>query len=298
MRRNRRWLVWTALALALLVGGTFLYAERITRGVIESGAEDVLGVDVSVGFVRLGFLGGGVQIFDLAVRNPEGFGTADLLRVGHVDIGVWLPGFLADRVEVPKIDVRDVRVELERRGESTNYGPVLARLDRSSRGPEDWASHTDSTFLIGQIRVRKIEADVRMLPEIDAIPGANELSNIKIQIPEIVLHHVTSRGDPTELVAQLTDLVAVAVLESIARHATGLPVAMVDELTSVSGSLGGTSLEVVGQVTQVGGRAVGDTIEGVLGGEAAEVTREAAETVDQAFEGAAHFVENEAHAGR
>ena len=119
------------------------------------------------------------------------------------------------------------------------------------------------------------------------------LENIKVRIPEIVLRDVTSHGDLTELVGHLTNLVAAAVLESIARHATDLPGTMAHEFASVSGSLGSTSLEVIGKVTQVGGRAVGETIGAALGAEAQQVTQAAANGANDAISGLANFAENE-----
>ncbi len=297
MGKRRKWLAATALVIGIPTVGAFLYAETLTRRTIEEGARAVLGVEVSVGFVRLGFLGGGVELFDLAVRNPVGFGEPDLLRVGHADISVWLPGLLADRVEIPALNLRDVRVDLERRGETTNYGRVLANLNRDKGlAPQGLEPHTHRTVVIQNIHIREIAADIRMLPEMGAIPGAQELTglqDIKVQIPELVLRDVTSRGDSAQIVGRLTDVVAAAILESIARHATNLPGVMVDEFASVGGSLGSTSLQVVGKVTQIGGQAVGDTIADAFGQEAGDVARTAANSADEAAQGVAHFIESE-----
>lgn len=297
MKRRPIWLkrigIWIlAPGLAL-----FLFADEITRRVIESGVEDALGTDVSVSLVRLGLIGGGVQLYGLSVPNPAGFQEADLLTIGHASIGLRIRELLAERVVVPRLEVEDVRVDLERRGDHTNYGPVLSRLERST-GSAHAEHDQDSTFTIQEIRVTDIQADVRMLPELGAVPDAQDLTgleNIKVKIPEIVLRDVSAQGDLTELVARLTDLIAAAVLESVAQHATGLPVAMVDELASVSGSLGSTSLHIVGEVTQIGGEAVGSTLEATLGAAAGNTARAVTQTADDAIESVAGFVEHETH---
>lgn len=298
MRRMPSWpkriAIWI-LAPAIVL---FLFADEITRRVIESGVEDALGTDVSVSLVRLGVFGGGVQLYGLSVPNPDGFRESDLLKIGHASIGLRIRELLAERVVVPRLQVDDVRVDLERRGDRTNYGAVLTRLERDKGRPGDARAHHGSTFTIQEIRVTGIQADVRMLPELGAVPDAQKLTgleNIKVTIPEIVLRDVSTQGDLTDLVARLTDLVAAAVFESVAHHATGLPVAMVEELASVSGSLGSTSLHIVGEVTQIGGEAVGNTIEAAMGEAAGNTARAATQTADEAIESVAGFVERETH---
>lgn len=290
MTGARSWLRRIAIGIAVTGFVSFLFADEISRRVIEDGVEDALGVDVSLSLVRLGLLGGGVQLYGLSVPNPDGFEEDDLLTIGHASVGLRLRELIAARVVVPSLRVDDVHVDLERRGTHTNYGAVLARLERSKGAPQDAQPHTDSTFEIQEIRVTGIHADIRMLPELGAVPDAQKLTgleDIQVKIPEIVLHDVQTRGDLTELVARLTDLVAAAVFESVARHATGLPSAMVEELASVSGSLGSTSLHIVGDVTQIGGNAMSDTIEAALGKSAGDTARAVTEEADQAVEGVA-----------
>lgn len=277
-------------AIGVLAAGflAFFSIDEITRRVIEDGTEDALGIDVSLSLVRLGVFGGGVQLYGLSVPNPEGFEGDDLISIEHASVGLRLHDLLADRVVVPRLEVDGVRVDLERRGVHTNYGPMLKRLERSKGQPQDSPEHADSAFDIKEIRITEVEAHVRMLPELGAVPDAQKLTgleNIQVKIPEIVLHDVTARGDLTELVARLTDLVTAAVLDSVARHATGLPSAMVSELASVSGSLGSSSLRIVGEVTQVGGTALDDTIEAALGETAGNAARAVTHGTEEAIGG-------------
>lgn len=291
MSTTRKWLVAIGLAVALPAAAAFLYADELTRRAIERGGRDALGVDLSLSFVRLGLLGGGIQIEGLSVANPPGFEQADLLRVGHVQMGVALPALLADRVLVPSLDLTDVRVDLERRGMSTNYDRVLDHLRRADEPGGSSSTEDDDLVIIREVRIRNVEADVRVLPELDAIPGAQTatgLEDVRLHIPEIVLRNVRSKGNATDLVTRLTGLIAAAVLDSVARHATGLPSAMVDELASVGGMLGNTSLELVGEVTQAGADAVGGTL-------GAEIARDGADTervVSNVARGATHAVQD------
>ncbi len=291
MRTTRKWLLAIGLAVALPAAGAFLYADELTRRAIERGGRDALGVDLSLSFVRLGLLGGGIQIEGLSVANPPGFEQTDLLRVGHVQMGVALPALLADRVLVPSLDLTDVSVDLERRGMSTNYGRVLDHLRRADGVGGSSSAEDDDLVVIREVRIRNVEADVRVLPELGAIPGAQTatgLEDVRLDIPEIVLRNVRSKGNATALVTRLTGLIAAAVLDSVARHATGLPSAMVDELASVGGMLGNTSLELVGEVTQAGADAVG----GTLGAEIARDGDDAERVVANAASGATHAVQD------
>jgi AsmA protein len=69
----------------------------------------------------------GASVSDVQLANAEGFGPEPMLRVGQINVGVKLMPLFKDRVEVAKIRVDGLTLNLEQKADGTNNWADLSR---------------------------------------------------------------------------------------------------------------------------------------------------------------------------
>lgn len=254
------------LAVVLVaVGGVWLYTNQIVGGAIERGASYALGVDTSVGFVRLRLLRGDFALSGLRVANPPGFDEPDFLDLHSAYIRVDLDSIRSQVVHIPDFTLDGVQVALERRGKSTNYGDIMANLRRfESKGQKAaarGAPKEERRFVVDRLLIRDVDARVEW-SEVAA-----NATGMSVNIPEIELKNVG--GGRGVQMSELSAIVLKAILGSIARYGTNLPGAVLGGLEAGLGELG----RVPGVVVTGAGKALVDNVAGAVGGEVGEAVR-------------------------
>ena len=156
------------LLLLLALALPYLVSLESVRARAISAAESSLHRKVEIGAMRLQILSGlGAGVEHLVVHNKGGFASPALLSAEHASVKVAFWPLLSRRVEVRRLELRDVTVTVERNAEGKlNVDDFLSAGQRES-GP---ASQTAATVLL----VSRIDLDGGRAEFVDgrAAPGA------------------------------------------------------------------------------------------------------------------------------
>ncbi len=270
------------LFVALLVGVSF-YINEIVGTAIERGGTYALGVETTVGFVRLSPFGGNFRISSLRIANPPGFERSSFLELGSGNIDVALATLTEPVVHVPRFHLDDIEITLERAKGRTNYGEILDNLGRFEKGkapaPKQEDSGPGTRVVIDELVITDVTANVEW------IDAPANLAMTKIEIPEIRLQGIGAHNAQGVAVSELSSIIIKAIMGAIARYGGDLPSIMLGELQRSMGRLTrlpGVMVEGMGSnlVESVGNAmpgAVGDAVRGV-----GETTGEAAKGVTDA----------------
>jgi hypothetical protein len=250
--------VLSLLALIVALGVVaFLYLDVIVGKAIETSCTKALGVETSVGFVRVGLVTGNFSIGQLDIANPPGFETDHFISFDKIHFKIPPKSLREDTIVVPLLELNGVDVALETAGGKKNYEVILDNLKRFSesgsadpdadqQAAEDEAGGKE--FKIYEGVIREIVATV----DLGTVSG--ELDRVVVEVPEIRLHPSKSSGSAEVSVAQLTQVIVTAVLTGIAKKA---PMALAKGLYQGLGGLGTVSLEIPGLMTEAGGGVAG-----------------------------------------
>lgn len=232
--------------VVLLFAAPLVYLDSLAKEVLQEGASETFGTHTTLDAVSLGLFSGRVGLSRLRVRNPEGWQAERFFSIGTGRFGVGLREFLAPEVEVPALVLEDVHLSLERRGGQSNYGTVLAHMQK---GPPDPAGEPGKRFVIRELRILDVKAELRL----EVAGGIGK--TLEVHIPEIRLRNVGSGSQGGMLVSQLWSTVLRAVLVAVVREGGGVAGFVTGDLAGSLGRLGGVPVEVLGEVTRVGGDA-------------------------------------------
>jgi len=262
------------LAVAGIVVVFFFLGAIVGKG-IEAGCTKALGVEASVGFVRVGLLTGNFSIRRLRIANPPGFETDHFFTLDHLHFEVPPKSLREETIVVRLLELDGVDVSLETVDKKANYEVILDNLERFSKtGSADpnakksagGDEESGKELVIREAVIRDITARV----DLGTVAGSAD--RIEVEIPELRLRPNKETGSAEASVAQVTEVIVTAVLIGIAKKA---PAALAKELFKGLGGLKNVTLEIPGALstgaTSVGGAAAkfgesaGDAIKG-LGG--------------------------------
>ena len=198
------------LILIALVAAV-VYVDQIAEAAVERGGSRALGVETEVGSVDVGLLAGDIELERLRVANPEGFEEPDFLAIEHLLLEVSTESLREPVVEVPRLVMQDVRVVLEKREGRTNYKVILENLERLQKGEKDPAPEDGKKFIIRNVLVADLTAQVDLLPV-----GGDLVPPAVVRIQEISLENVGTSEEGmsiSELTAKLVQLVLEAVVQ-------------------------------------------------------------------------------------
>ncbi len=265
------------LFVALLVGASF-YVDEIIGTAIERGGTYALGVETTVGFVRLSPFGGNFRISSLRIANPPGFERSSFLVLGSGNIDVALATLTEPVVHVPRFHLDDIEITLERAKGKTNYGEILNNLGRFEKGkapaPKQADSGPGTRVVIDELVITNVTANVEW------IDAPANMAMTKIEIPEIRLQGIGAHNAQGVAMSELSNIIIKAIMGAIAQHGGDLPSVMLGELQRSMGGLtrlpgvmvegmGSNLLESVGSA----GPGAGEAAKGVTDAVGAEAKK-------------------------
>ena len=258
------------LFVALLVGASF-YVNEIVGTAIERGGTYALGVETTVGFVRLSPFGGNFRISSLRIANPPGFERPSFLELGSGNIDVALATLTEPVVHVSRFSLDDIEITLEQARGKSNYGEILNNLGRFEKGkaptPKQEDSGAGTRVVVDELVISNVTANVEW------IDAPANVAMTKIEIPEIRLQGIGAHNAQGVAVSELSNIIIKAIMGAITRYGGDLPSVMLGELQRNMGGLTrlpGVMVEGMGSnvVESVGNAvpgAVGDAVRGVGG---------------------------------
>jgi len=241
------------LVLVLLAAGAFaLSIDRIASRAAEQAARQALGVDVSLGFVRLSLLAGGLRVRGLEIANPPGFSRAPFLRLDDITLETSLGSLRSERVRVPLFSLEGVSVSLERQGRSSNTDVILAHLKRfeAGRAPREQPATTrpERRFAVSKLVIRDVTAHVEWSQY------ASRASALDVKLARIEL--VEPGGARGLTLPELSNVVVKAVLAGV-RESGQLPAEVARDLAGGLGGLARLPVAVTGGVLEGAGSLLG-----------------------------------------
>jgi hypothetical protein len=238
-----------ALLVVILVA-FYIYIDVIAGATIEKGATYALGVDTKVGFVRIGLLTGSFRIGSLEIDNPPGFEEKHLLRLGDGRLDVTIDSLQQEVVEIPVFALEGIDVDLEKAKGKTNFGVILANLERfessgSKPAPaESGEAGSAKRFIVREVLIRDVSAHV------EHTEGIGDLGAIDVAVPEIRLKNIGAHNARGVAMSELTNIIMKAIFEAIAVHGANLPGVLAGDLRAGLGGLTNVPIQVVGSATE------------------------------------------------
>ncbi len=287
-------LLLLALLVIVAIVGILIYLDAIVKSSVERGATMALGVSTTLDSADLELLGGSVELDGLKVSNPEGFEAEHFLTLDETEVVVSMQSLRQPVVRVPKIELDDLHVVLERREGKANYQVIMDNLGRFRKSDDAEPAPDEAEgkrYIIDELSIEGARVDVQLLP----VGGG--LTTAKIELPEINVTDIGAEDGKGVLLSELSGIVVQAVLEAISQSAGDkLPVAIMDELDSgldALGNLGELGLGALDDLKEAGGklseigRNLGENSEEAI----KDVGDKAGDATGKALEGAGKFLE-------
>jgi len=256
------------LVILIAIGGAaFYYLDSIAKKAIEYGGTQALGVPTTLERIHLSVFGGEVSLGGLAIANPAGFDGGKLLGLGAGDVAVSLGSLAGDTVDVPRLTLSDIEMNLVQKGNRSNISPLMAKSGASGAAKPSPAASSSSgggkKFIIRQLTIQ----DVRVTAQL-ALLG--EASKVNLVIPKIELKDLGSAqgGLPMgELMRTVLQVIVEAAANSSASLAPQLARLLKGDLQDLDKVKAQVIGKVGGEVEKLGGQ-LEQQLEKVPGGAA------------------------------
>jgi hypothetical protein len=255
--------------VAAAIAAAIFYVDTIAKAGIERGTEYAAGVPTSLDSARIGLVSGRFRVSGLEIGNPPGYQSPHFLALGRAELRVPVTNLLENTIKVPLVELDGIDVYLEKDRGKGNYDAILANLERLGGGtsaapagkktPAE-AAPSGKTFVIESLVIRNVAAHLRM-PSLPVSQG-----KVDVTIPEIRLRDVGTKDGNGVAISELTSIVTNAILTAVMRNGVNLPGAIVGDLRQGLGRLGKLDIESTRGLTEVGGKVLGDVVEGIKGG--------------------------------
>jgi len=268
-RSKIKWAIASLLAITIVPTAVgLMYIDSLAKLAIERGGTYAMGVETTLAKIDIGLFSGKVSMSEFNIANPSGFTTPHFMRLGEGRVAASLSSLAEPMIELPELALSGISLNLEHRQGKSNYQTVLDNLEKLSSGaPAQKPAEQPSEGGGRKFVIRKVSiSDVNVTAELTPIGGA--LTRVPFVIDSIELRDVGSESGGV-IMSELTGVIVQAILTAVVQTAgEKLPAAMLGELTNglaSLGDLGGATLAVAGQMTELLGQSVeqiGKTVDG------------------------------------
>ncbi|WP_262694214.1 DUF748 domain-containing protein [Kordiimonas aquimaris] len=144
------------LLLIIIVVGGVVYTQlnSVIKVGVETAGPEALQVDVTVGSVNISPLTGEVQITDLLIGQPEGFGDGPMMKVGDFKMAVETSTLMNDHIIVDEIVIDQPLIDARMIGNQSNFEALQKRLETYSGGAEETVAGEALTLTIRSLAVK------------------------------------------------------------------------------------------------------------------------------------------------
>lgn len=255
-------LIAVIVVVALGAIGLF-FVDSAAAKAIETGGSYALGVPTRVKSTSIGLFSGKFAIDGLEVDNPQGFEVPRFLNLAHAGTEIGFSKLLGDRIEIDRVEIRGVEIDLERKDGKTNYDVILANLQKLSGEPKaEEKGGSSKEVVIKKLVLSDVKARIGLVP---LTPTTT------ISLPDLELDDVgTSNQGAT--IAQVFERIVGELLASVVKNGGNL---IPDDLgkglkkglegLKGLGELGLEGLEGAGKALGEGAKGVGEGIKGLFG---------------------------------
>jgi len=277
-----KWLVILVLLLVLVVGGVIAYGisqiDVLAKSAVEQGGTYAMGVETKVDSVDIGLAAGTFDLAGLKIANPPGFKEPRFLTLDKGGVSVNPQSVQQPVVELPKLSLSGLTVNLEKSGGDANYNTILANLKKLS-GDGTSASTPGKRFVVREVAITGVVINADVL-------GLGAVSpRLSIPIHQVKLLNVgQGQGGVKDSGVTAEQLASIIVqpVPSAAVDTGGLPADILGDLQAQLAQSGDLSEIGVEMVEKLGGTAkhLTGAVEDVAR-QVEDIGNKARETVDQ-----------------
>lgn len=217
--------------LVILLGVGMFYADSLAKSGIEAGGTSALGVETTVEECDVGFFSGTFAMKDLNIANPEGYDDASFLTLGDASVEVSAASLMSDKIEVPELSFKTIRVNLVHGADGSNYGKIMDNLEKF-QGQSDEDKGEGKRFVINRLLVEDVVVKV--------VPMKELFTEVSIPIDRIELKDVGSDSDKGVLLSDVAGILVEAILQK-ASLSSDMPAMVGGALKGQLGKLTGLS---------------------------------------------------------
>lgn len=225
MKKFKKFLL-VFVALVVIIGVVvFMNFGSAVKKTIETAGSEALGVPVKVGGVSLHLSDKKAGLQGLSIGNPEGFKSAQLLKVK--DISVIVGDVTRELVTLDEVVLDGLSVNYELGKGGTNLKALEKNIAKAKKaidaagGSSEKAEESAQAPEVIIKRLKIINAEL-----IPAIPGMEKL-NKALRLPEIVLNDIGSKSNPaspTDVAAKVMNRIISSSSNTIVKEQVTAPV--------------------------------------------------------------------------
>lgn len=233
------------VGLIVLVLIASLWIDSAASTAVQDAATRALGVETTLESMDLSIFAGQCAIEGLEIQNPDGFVSPHFLKLGAGEIEANLMSVLGDVVEIPRIVLSRIEVNLEHAGGKSNFDTILENV-KKGRDPDGDAE--GKGYKIDEIVLEDITVATSV-----ALAGTAPIGTT-LKVPEIRLKNVGHDSDKGALLRDVAAQVVQAVLSGVFEGGGAmLPDAIRSGLRGGLSGLDSVSSELVGNISKIGG---------------------------------------------
>lgn len=243
------------LKLALFLGGglfllviiglviAFMSINSIAKAGIEKGGTWAMGVPTTVGSVSVGW--GDFGLKKLNVANPSGYSDKPFLNLGSGEANVKMNSLREPLVDIPKVELADIAVRLEKKDGKANYQVILDNISKLQSGQSSAPSGGgggEKKFVIRQLLLKNVNVHYELMgSSSNAVADAvGKAGNVDVAVGDITIANLGQSGTTVNGVtlADLSGIIVQTVLTRAVEKGGGLlPGDLVGDLKGKLGSL-------------------------------------------------------------
>ncbi|MFT5289779.1 MAG: hypothetical protein ACI8QS_001651 [Planctomycetota bacterium] len=194
------------IVLCLFVCLVVLYSAKSTAATdIADATTEALGLETTFRESSLGILDPQLQLKDLVIANPEGFGELPFATIETVTIRLRLSKLGGEVIEIPQVELDGVTIQLIRNGAASNVTSVLSNVI-AHRLRNDWGVDADSKrYRVERLVMRNVTLQAQTIPP-GSGPDTDDWSNGSEIWPEIVVENFDGTGAAKPLPEVVADI--------------------------------------------------------------------------------------------
>ncbi|MFT7616765.1 MAG: hypothetical protein ACI97A_000394 [Planctomycetota bacterium] len=211
--------VGVLVLLTVLVVVAIQMLDSGAKAGIETIMTERLGVATTLDDINISLFDSNCELSGFKIENPEGYSDKPFFGMGRGFVAVSGTTLMDDVVEIPKLELTGIRVNLEQSGMKGNYEKILEALSKGESPSE--SDDGQKRFIVREIIVSDTIVTAQMLPT-GNILGALA-PPVTLKIPEIRLKDVGSESGKGALLSDVASQVMSAVFVQIGDGAGQLP---------------------------------------------------------------------------
>lgn len=247
MKKPLKLILGVLVLLVLLVAGAVAVVvfriDSIAKRGVEVAGSRALGVPTTLGSAHVGLMPGSFAMAGLKVDNPPGY-DGKFLELGSGYVQVSLDTLRSSTVQLPRLTLDAVSLDIERNSKGSNYKVLLENVKKLTKG--DKPANPDEPkklFKVAEVSITNVTV------HLDLLGGPAGLTKLNVPIAEVKLTDVGSDGSGVEL-SELTAIIIEGLLHAaVAKAGELLPADIANDIIG--------HLEDIGDLSKVGIAAIG-----------------------------------------